>query len=116
MGTSVMLFGWNRSVPGREEVSAAHFDEFSGYLAACVKDGRIDAFDVVLLDPHSGDLNGFFLVRGDRAALDALASTNEWLSHIVRAGVHIDGLGVVRGVTGEAVGERMAMWKDVTSS
>ncbi len=32
MGSNVMLFGWNRSIPGREKVSAQHFEEFVTYL------------------------------------------------------------------------------------
>jgi hypothetical protein len=116
MSTSVILFGWTRSVPGREQASGAHFDEFATYLAGCQKDGRITGFDVVLLDPHGGDLNGFFLVRGDRGELDALAATNEWLNHVVRASLHLQGFGAIRGATGEGVGERMALWRDALPS
>lgn len=116
MSTSVILFGWTRSIPGRESMSAAHFDEFSSYLAGCQKDGRISGFEVVFLDAHGGDLNGFFLIRGERAELDALSATNEWLSHVVRASLHLDGFGLIHGVTGEAVGERMALWKDALPS
>jgi len=32
MGSSVILFGWSRSVPGREKASAGHVDEFVKYL------------------------------------------------------------------------------------
>jgi len=48
-------------------------------------------FDAVFLDPHGGDLNGFFLIRGESAKLDALVATAEWLTHIIRAGHHPDG-------------------------
>lgn len=116
MSTSVILFGWTRSVPGREKLSAAHFDDFSTYLASCQKDGRISGFEVVLLDPHGGDLNGFFLIRGDRGELDTLTASNEWHSHVVRASLHLQGFGSIHGVTGEAVGERMQLWKDALPS
>jgi len=70
MGSSVILFGWNRSIPGREKVSAGHFDEFVKYLGGLQQKGAIQAFDIMLLDAHGGDLNGFFLIRGEGARLD----------------------------------------------
>jgi hypothetical protein len=33
MASNVILFGWNRSIPGREKVSAGHFDEFVKTMA-----------------------------------------------------------------------------------
>ena len=37
MSSNVMLFGWNRPIPGQEKVSAQHFEEFVQYLGACSK-------------------------------------------------------------------------------
>ena len=65
MNSSVILFGWNRSIPGREKVSAAHFDEFVKYLGGLQQKGAIQTFDIVFLDSHGGDLNGFFMIRGE---------------------------------------------------
>jgi hypothetical protein len=110
MASSVVLFGWNRSIPGREKVSAAHFDEFVKYLGGLQQKGSIQAFDVVFLDVHGGDLNGFFLIKGESASLDALVSTTEWITHITRASLHLDGSGVIRGVTGDEIMTRMAIW------
>jgi len=116
MGSNVMLFGWNRSVPGREKVSAQHFEEFVKYLGGLQQKGAIQTFDVVFLDPHGGDLNGFFLIKGDSAKLDALVSTTEWITHITRAALHLDGSGVIRGVTGDEIMGRMALWTSLIPS
>ena len=113
MTSNVMLFGWKRPIPGREKLSAPHFDEFVGYLGGLQQKGAIQGFEIVLLDAHGGDLNGFFLIKGDSAKLDALASTTEWITHIARAAMHLDAAGVVRGVTGEAVMPRMALWSSL---
>src|SRR5574341_1292066 len=110
MGSHVILFGWNRSIPGREKVSAQHFDEFVKYLGALQQKGAIQAFDVVFLNPHGGDLNGFFLIKGDSGQLDALASTTEWIAHMTRASLHLDGSGAIHGVTGDGIVGRMALW------
>jgi len=116
MGSSVILFGWNRSIPGREKVSAAHFDEFVKYLGGLQQRGAIQTFDVVFLDVHGGDLNGFFLIRGESATLDTLALTTEWITHITRASLHLEGTGVIRGVTGDEIMKRMAMWASAIPS
>jgi len=60
MGSNVMLFGWNRSIPGREKVSAQHFEEFVKYLGGLQQRGTIHGLEIVFLDTHGGNLNGFF--------------------------------------------------------
>lgn len=116
MSTGVIFYGWNRSVPGREQMSAAHFQEYVGYLAELQQNGSIDSFEVVLLRPHGGDLNGFFLIRGDSDQLDALQASDEYLDHLTRGGLHLEGSGAVRGVTGEGVMDWMSRWSEVVSS
>ena len=110
MGTNVLFFAWNRSIPGREKLSATHFQEFVQYLVTLRQNGDIDSFEPVFLDTHGGDLNGFFLIRAEPAKLDALGATLDWQTHITRAAMHLEGSGTVRGVTGDAVMERMALW------
>jgi hypothetical protein len=116
MGSNVMMFGWNRSIPGREKVSAQHFEEFVKYLGGLQQKTVIQAFDVVLLNTHGGDLNGFFLIKGDTAKLDKLVSTTDWMTHITRASLHLDRSGVIRGATGDEVMKRMALWTSVIPS
>ena len=116
MGSNVMLFGWNRSIPGREKIGAQHFEEFVKYLGGLQQKGAIQAFDIVLLNGHGGDLNGFFLIRADSAKLDALVSTTEWVTHMTRAAHHLDGYGVIRGVTGDEIKGRMALWTSLIPS
>jgi hypothetical protein len=111
MDRNVIFFGWNRSVPGREQFSGDHFQEFVGYLGGLAEAGTIDSFDIVFLDAHGGDMNGFFLIRGATANLDALQSSTEWAKHMTRATLHLQGSGAVRGVTGDTVMERMELWR-----
>ncbi len=110
MGSRVIFVGWDRSVPGREAISGAHFQEFVEYLGGLQQAGTIQSFQGVLLDPHGGDLNGFFLLQGEVDQLAALSGTEEWANHTTRAGMHLEGFGVVWGVTGEALMQRMALW------
>lgn len=110
MRPNLLIFGWNRSVPGRELVSAQHFQEFVEYLGAQKRSGQIESFDAVLLEPHGGDLNGLFLIRAEPAKLTQLTESPEWTRHQTRAILHLEGAGSVRGITGDAVNEQMKEW------
>lgn len=110
MSSNALFFGWNRSIPGREHISAEHFQEFVEYLEGQQKNGTLSSFEIVFLDPHGGDMNGFFLLRGESARLDALMASMEWVTHMTRAELHLDGAGSVRGATGALIMERMALW------
>ena len=113
MATDVIFMGWNRAVPGREAQAGQHFQEYLGYLGKLQQTAQIESFEAVLLSPHGGDLNGFFLLRGDSAKLNALPETTEWVTHVTRANVNLEGFGTVRGVTGEGVMAWMATWAEV---
>ena len=113
MGSNVMLFGWNRSIPGREEESGNHFDEFNGYLTALSEGDAIDNYQVIFLDNHGGDLNGFFLIYASNEKLDALCANEQWSRHVMRASLHLLNFGVVRGVANEAVMGRMELWNEM---
>ena len=76
----------------------------------------MQSFEIVFLNAHGGDFNGFFLIKGDSAKLDALISTTEWVTHMTRATLHLDGAGAIRGVTGNEVMERMALWTSAIPS
>ena len=110
MGPNCILFGWSRPLPGREQMSQEHFGEFTQYLTGLQKEGRIESFDTGFLTPHGGDLNGFFLVRGDSAKLDEIESSVEWVTHTTRANMHLQGFGTVRGHTGDMVMEMFGIW------
>lgn len=113
MQSNVILFGWNRPIPGREKISAEHFQEFVGYLGGLQQSGAIASFQIVLLNNHGGDLNGFFLIHGATAQLSDLTKTEAWLTHMTRAALHLDGSGAVLGATGDAVTERMKLWSSL---
>ena len=110
MSSNVLFFGWNRAIPGRERMSAEHFQAFGEYLATQQRNGVIQSFDAVFLDPHGGELNGFFLIQAENAKLDQLVASDEWVRHQVRALLHLDKGGGVRGVRGDLLQQRMGMW------
>lgn len=108
--TNVVAFAWNRSLPGREPMSLQHFKDFSEWLQGEQRNGRVQSFLPVLFEPHGGDVQGFFLIQGEPAKLAELMDTPQWIEHQTRAELHLDGLAVMRGVTGPALGQRMGVW------
>jgi hypothetical protein len=112
MGPNLIFFGWNRSIPGRESMGAEHFQDFTRYLTGLQQEGRIESFDTVFLSTHGGDMNGFFLIRGDSAKLDEIVSTTEWVGHMIRADMHLEGSGAVRGHTGDLIQEIFGIWSN----
>ena len=113
MSKGVIFFGWNRSVSGREQISLEHFQEFTKYAGGLQASGAIASFETILLTNHGGDLNGFFLLRGSREQLMALKATEEWQMHVTRGGYHLEGVGVVDGVTDEGVMDWMRNYNSV---
>jgi hypothetical protein len=108
--SNAIFFGWNRSIPGRERLSAQHFDDFVAYLRGLEQNQTITSFDVVFLNAHGGDMNGFFLIRGEGTKLGQLVASPDWVKHQMRAVLHLEGSGAVLGVTGDAIAERMKLW------
>ncbi len=110
MGSNVILFGWDRSIPGRERLSAEHFQDFVKYLGSLQQKGSIQSFETVFLNQHGGDMNGFFLIRGETGKLDSLVSSQDWQTHMMRAALHLQRSGAVRGQTGDSVMKFMETW------
>jgi hypothetical protein len=116
MSTSVLFVGWDRAVPGREAASMEDFDEALQFLGGLQQAGEIESFEPVLLQAHGGDLNGFVLVRGDAAQLNAIMESERWQKLTMRAGLNLEGFGTVLGATGEGVTGMMALWREVISA
>lgn len=111
MNSNTVVYSSKRSVPGREHLSAAHFEEFTGYLAGLQRDGTIQSFEPVLLDPNAGGVGGFILMRlADEAGLGRLMGRSDFTDHVIRSMLHLEEPTLSCGVTGPAVKERMARW------
>jgi hypothetical protein len=112
MSSNAIFFGWNQPMVGREQLAAAQFQEFVQYLAGLQKEGAIASFEPVFLTPHGGDLNGFFLIRGENSKLDELVASDPWQTYMTRAGFSLQGAGAVRGAAGDMVNEWMKRWAE----
>jgi hypothetical protein len=108
--SNAIVLGWTRAVPGKEKQSIELFQEFVGYITGLQKEGKIASFEPVFLDPHGGDMNGFFLIRGETPKLDALLSSESWIAFATRGMVTMQGFGVIRAAVGDEIPKRMAIF------
>ena len=108
MAERSLFIGFGTPVRGREARAVQVFNEFMAMFGGMSSDGRIESVEVTLLDPHGGDLGGFFLVQGTTAQCAALPTDPEFRKAVIDASLIVDNIGVVPALTGEAVGPEMA--------
>jgi hypothetical protein len=107
------LIGWNRVVPGMEQLALALFGEALAFWGRQQQAGAIESFEPVFLAPHGGDLNGFFLIRGDAVKLHQVMATDEYVGIETRASYMLDGHGVIEAFFGEGITRRMGIYQKV---
>ena len=107
-----LFIGWGSSRAGKEAAAGKVFEEAVAYWNALQAAGEIESVEQVLLSQHGGDLVGFFLVRGDPEKLGRLSMTPAFQRLTLRAGVCLDGVGVVSAVVDAGVTRSMGAWKE----
>ena len=112
MPDRAVFIGFGQPVRGREERAIEVFNDFVGMFGRMAADGRIGDMDVTLLDPHGGELGGFFLVHGSAEQCTALQMDEEFRRACIDANLIVDDFGVVPAATGAAVAEEMTMYAE----
>jgi hypothetical protein len=110
MADSGLFMGFGLPVRGRERQAVRVFNEFVEYLGRLQQEGEIESFEPVLLEPHGGELAGFFMVRGDQGSLARVRASAEYERLIVRGEVIVENLGVVGAFLGERLIGQLAMF------
>jgi hypothetical protein len=115
MADRALFVGFGQPVRGREERAIEVFGEWVTMLGRMQGDGRIERMDVTLLDPHGGDLGGFFMVHGSEAQCTALMMDEEFRRASIDAGLIVENFGVVMAATGETVMTEMGMYSEAVA-
>jgi hypothetical protein len=115
MADRALFVGFGAPVRGREERAVEVFGEWAAMLGRMQSDGRIESMDVALLDPHGGDLGGFFMVHGSAEQCAAVMEDEEFRRACIDAGLIVDDFGVIPAATGEEVGRRMGMYNEAVA-
>jgi hypothetical protein len=110
MADTGLFVGFGLPVRGRERQAVRVFNEFVEYLGRLQQQGEIESFEPVLLEPHGGELAGFFMMRGDQDKLARVHASAEYERLIVRGEVIVENLGVVSAYLGERLIGQLAMF------
>ena len=115
MAEAGLFVGWGAPVRGRELAGLGVFQEAIAYWGDQQGAGAIESFDVVILEPHGGDLAGFFLVRGSAEQIAAIRATEEYMRLITRAGMVVEGVGSVGAFLGDGLGPAVERYQSAAS-
>jgi hypothetical protein len=107
-----VFIGWGPPIRGREAKGLGVFDESVEYWGRLQQEGQIESFEVVILYPHGGDLYGFALLRGSGESLDRLRASDEFNRLVARAGLVVEGLGVVSAALGDSLGPQVQLYRE----
>ena len=112
MADAGLFIGWGQVVRGREDRALEVFNETIEYYGQLQSDGRIESWDVALLNPHGGELAGYVMLRGSQEQIDAINSDENFERLMVRADLIVDGLGIVPALIGESLGRAISMYQE----
>lgn len=115
MADRMLFIGWGQVVRGREERAIEVFNEAMGLYGRMQQDGRIEGFDVALMDPHAGALDGYVAVHGSSAQLAALREDDDFMRLQVDVNMIVDDMRMVEGYVNEGVARQMTMYRDALS-
>jgi hypothetical protein len=115
MADRALFVGWGEPVRGREERAVEVFNEWVGMLGRKQSEGQIEGMDVTLLDPHGGELGGFFQIHGSADQCAALQNDDEFRRAVIDATLIVEKFGVVPAVTGEGVSREMELYGEAVS-
>ena len=110
MADSGLFIGFGAPVRGRERQATKVFNEAFEYYARLQQEGEIESFEPVLLEPHGGELDGFFLLRGDQDKLARIRSSKEFERLTVRGQLIVENLGVVGAALGGRLLSQLSMF------
>lgn len=115
MAGAAIFIGWGQVVRGREQQSLQVFGEAIQYYTRLKEQGEIEGFEPVALEAHGGDLAGFLLIKGERAKLERLRYSPEFLRLNTRALQVVENFGVVAGFVGEELDSQFAEFQQAAT-
>jgi hypothetical protein len=111
MSESALFVGFGAPTRGRERQAVGVFSEAVALYEHLRSEGMIDMYEPIFLEPHGGDLGGFFLLRGDAEKLAQVRMSDEFELLSTRASLVVDDFGVIGAVTGEGIQRQMSLYQ-----
>ena len=113
MAEAGLYLGWGTAVRGREKAALDLFNESLQYYGRLQQDGKIESFDVALLNPTGGDAGGFILLRGSAEQIDSLRRDDEFQTLQTRVQLIVDGLRITDAVIDEGLAQQIPRFEKV---
>lgn len=110
MADSGLFIGFGAPTRGRERQAVKVFTESFEYYSRLQQEGEIESFEPVILEPHGGELNGFFLLRGDQDKLARIRGSEEFERLTARGELIVEHLGIVGAFLGERLMSQMSVF------
>jgi hypothetical protein len=111
MADRVLFISWGANVRGVEERGLEVFNEALGLYGRLQQAGRIEGFDVALLEPNGG-LNGYMQIHGTAAQIADVREDEEFRRMMLDASLIVDDLSQVEGRTNEGISEEIALYQE----
>jgi hypothetical protein len=112
MADSGLFIGFGAPVRGRERLSIKVFSEVFEYYSRLQQEGEIESFEPVLLEPHGGELAGFFLLRGEQDKLARIRGSEEFERYTARGELIAENVGVVGAALGGRLMSQMSVFAE----
>src|SRR5262245_26087821 len=78
MAEAALCTVWGEPVPGREKQALNVYNDVVQYWTRLQQEGKIERFDITVLMPSGGDVNGFLVVRGTAQQIDSVRRTKDY--------------------------------------
>jgi hypothetical protein len=114
MAERILFIGWGNAVRGREERAIEVFNDALGLYGRMQQDGRIESFEVVLLNTNSV-LNGYMQLNGAAGQILAVGEDPEFQRMIADASMIVEDLNVIAGYANEAVAPQMGIFAEAAA-
>ena len=111
MADRVLFISWGTPVRGREERGLEVFNESMGLYGRMQQEGRIESFNVVLLDPNPA-LEGYIELQGSADQLSAVRRSEDFRRTLAAATLIVDDVNLVEGVINEGIAAEMAIYQE----
>ena len=110
MEKGALFVGWGSIIVGREKTAPRVLNDAMQYLQGLQKEGKLDSIDVILLEPHGGELEGFVLIKGNKDFLAKLRVEKEFTEIIVSVQLVHTKVGVVWAYSGAEMQTLFQIW------
>ncbi|MEA2270371.1 MAG: hypothetical protein QOC64_2981 [Solirubrobacteraceae bacterium] len=111
MADRVLFNCWGTVVRGREERALEVFNQVVGLYGRLQQEGRIEAFDVALLEPNRA-MRGYFQIHGSAQQLAALREDEDFRRAMIDAELVVEDLTLIEGSTNDGVAREIAMFQE----